>query len=209
MLLEFEGRTRLYRHAAETIEARRPDEVAPALERLRGREAAGFIGYGAGAALEPKLAPIARDAGPGEPPLLWFGLFDGWEEVDAEALLPDPAGAWAGRPRPLVEREAHEAAIARALEHILDGDIYQANLTFPPRSRRRGTRSPFTPRSARGSGRWGGMSSPASTGSSPSRGAVLHGRFRTVTRATDEGDRTGRQSEPEALPRDPSSAPRI
>lgn len=131
MLLEFQGRARLYRRPVGTIEARRPDDVAPALERLRGREAAGFVGYGAGAALEPKLAPLARDSEPGEPPLLWFGLFDSWEEVDAEALLPDPAGAWAGRPRPLVERPAHEAAIARALDHILDGDIYQANLTFP------------------------------------------------------------------------------
>jgi para-aminobenzoate synthetase/4-amino-4-deoxychorismate lyase len=130
-LLEFEGRARLYRHPAATVEARRPEEVAPALERLRGRHGAGFIGYGSGHALEPKLAPLAAGAADGDPPLLWFGLFDGWEEVEAEALLPDPAGAWAGRPRPLVEREAHEAAIARALDHILAGDIYQANLTFP------------------------------------------------------------------------------
>ena len=130
VLLEFEGRARLYRRPVETIEARRPGEIIAALQRLRGREAAGYIGYDAGAALEPKLAPLARDSGPGEPPLLWFGLFDGWEEVDCETLLPDPAGAWAGRPRPLIEREAHEAAIEQALDHILEGDIYQANLTF-------------------------------------------------------------------------------
>src|SRR4051812_12550843 len=131
VLLEFEGRTRLYRRPLEVVEALQPAEVPLALERLRGRHAAGFVGYEAGHALEPKLAPLATEAGAGEPPLLWFGLFNGGEEVDAGALLPDPAGAWAGRPRPLVEREAHEAAIARALEHILDGDIYQANLTFP------------------------------------------------------------------------------
>jgi para-aminobenzoate synthetase/4-amino-4-deoxychorismate lyase len=131
VLLEFEGRSRLYRHPAEMVEARRPDQIAPALARLRGRHAAGFVGYEAGHALEPKLAPLADAAPPDGPPLLWFGLFDGWEEVDPEALLPDPAGAWAGRPRPLVAREDHEAAIARALEHILAGDIYQANLTFP------------------------------------------------------------------------------
>ncbi|HYE26863.1 MAG TPA: aminodeoxychorismate synthase component I [Allosphingosinicella sp.] len=115
----------------EIVEARRPEDVAPALERLRGRHAAGFVGYGAGHALEPKLAPLARDAAKGQPPLLWFGLFGGEREVDAEALLPDPAGAWAGRPRPLVAREAHEAAITRARNLILDGEIYQANLTFP------------------------------------------------------------------------------
>lgn len=130
-LLEFEGRARLYRNPAEIVEARRPGDVAEALERLRGRHAAGFMAYEAGHALESKLAPLGRDAGAYEPPLLWFGLFDGWEDADPEALLPDPAGAWAGRPRPRIEREAHEAAVAEALEHILAGDIYQANLTFP------------------------------------------------------------------------------
>jgi para-aminobenzoate synthetase/4-amino-4-deoxychorismate lyase len=128
-MLEFEGRSRLYRRPAEVVEARRPDEVGPALERLRGRHAAGYISYEAGHALEPKLAPLALGADGA--PLLWFGLFDRWEDVDAETLLPDPAGAWAGRPRPLVGRDEHEAAIARALDHILAGDIYQANLTFP------------------------------------------------------------------------------
>ncbi|MEA3052056.1 MAG: para-aminobenzoate synthetase / 4-amino-4-deoxychorismate lyase [Sphingomonadales bacterium] len=131
VLLDHEGGARLYRRPTETIEARRPGEVAAAIERLRGRHAAGFVAYEAGHALEPKLAPLARDAGPEEAPLLWFGLFDRWEEVDPDRLLPDPAGAWAGRPRPLVDRSDHEAAIARVLEHILAGDIYQANFTFP------------------------------------------------------------------------------
>jgi para-aminobenzoate synthetase/4-amino-4-deoxychorismate lyase len=131
VLLEFEGGPRLYRNPVETVEARRPDEVEPALRKLRGRHAAGFVGYEAGHALEPKLAPLARGAPADAPPLLWFGLFDGWEAVDPAALLPDPGGAWAGRPRPVLAREEHEAAVERALDHILAGDIYQANLTFP------------------------------------------------------------------------------
>jgi para-aminobenzoate synthetase/4-amino-4-deoxychorismate lyase len=130
VLLEFEGRARLYRRPLDVVEARRPGEIGPALQRLRGRHAAGFLAYEAGHALEPKLAPIAAEAAAGAPPLLWFGLFDGWEDVDSAAWLPDPAGAWAGRPRPRIERSAHEAAVERALEHILAGDIYQANLTF-------------------------------------------------------------------------------
>jgi para-aminobenzoate synthetase/4-amino-4-deoxychorismate lyase len=130
VLLEFEGGARLYRSPAEVVEARRPEDVRPALDRLRGRHSAGFVAYEAGHALEPKLAPLAIEAEAGGPPLLWFGLFDGWEEIAPDRLLPDPAGAWAARPRPLVERPAHEAAIDRALEHILAGDIYQANLTF-------------------------------------------------------------------------------
>jgi len=130
VLIEFEGGARLYRDPCEWVEARRPDEVRPALDRLRNRHAAGFLAYEAGHALEPKLAPLAVEAEVGAPPLLWFGLFDGWEEVDPRALLPDPAGAWAARPRPLAERSLHEAAVGQALEHILAGDIYQANFTF-------------------------------------------------------------------------------
>jgi para-aminobenzoate synthetase/4-amino-4-deoxychorismate lyase len=130
VLLEFEGTARLYRNPAEVVEARRPDQVAPALERLRGRHAAGFMAYEAGHGLEPKLAPLSGDSGAEGPPLLWFGLFEAWETVDPAVLLPDPAGARAGPPRPRVGRDAHEAAIAQALEHILAGDIYQANLTF-------------------------------------------------------------------------------
>jgi para-aminobenzoate synthetase/4-amino-4-deoxychorismate lyase len=115
------------------VEARAPDEVRPALERLRGRNAAGFIGYEAGHALERKLAPIARHAPVGEPPLLWFGLFQGWEAIDLEAALPDPAGAWAGQPQPLVERSDYQAQAARVREHIYAGDAYQVNLTFQAR----------------------------------------------------------------------------
>ncbi|MEO7177798.1 MAG: aminodeoxychorismate synthase, component I, partial [Allosphingosinicella sp.] len=109
VLLQFDGQARLYRGPVEVVEARRPDEIVPALERLRGRHAAGFIAYEAGHGLEPRLAPLARPVEADGPPLLWFGLFEGFEEVDPAALLPDPAGAWAAPPRPLVERAAHEA----------------------------------------------------------------------------------------------------
>ena len=126
------GNARLYRNPLEIIEARRPEEVRPAVARLRGAglHAAGFLGYEAGHALEPKLAPLARPADEDAPSLLWFGLFDGFEAVDASRLA-DPAGAWAGAPRPLVEREAYRAAVAKVKAHIRAGDVYQANLTFP------------------------------------------------------------------------------
>jgi para-aminobenzoate synthetase/4-amino-4-deoxychorismate lyase len=128
VLLDFQGERRLWRHPVEIVEARRPEEVRPALDRLRGREAAGFLAYEAGYALEPKLIRLARPPAAGGPPLLWFGIFEppeAWEEP-----LPDVDGAWAGPPVPLIQREPHEAAIDAARAHILDGDIYQANLTF-------------------------------------------------------------------------------
>ena len=129
------GRGLLYRRPVEIVDAREPSEVRPALARLReavreGRHCAGFIAYEAGHALEAKLAPLCRVAPAGAPPLLWFGLFDAPEHVCVEALLPDPASAWAGAPRPLIERGAYEAAAEEAIAHIEAGDIYQANLTF-------------------------------------------------------------------------------
>ena len=125
------GRARLYTAPADIVETRDPGGVRACLERLRGRHAAGFIAYEAGYALEPKLAPLAEPAPIDAPPLLWFGLFDRCEEVDAADFLPDPAGAWAERPRPLVAERDYLAAAERVIEHIFAGDVYQANLTFP------------------------------------------------------------------------------
>ena len=154
-LLEFEGGPRLYRNPVEAVEARTPDEVRPALERLRGRHAAGFISYEAGHALERKLAPLARPAGEGGPPLLWFGLFDGWDEAPP---LPDPAGAWAARPSPLVSRETYVEAAARVRERILAGDVYQANLTFQAEVRTAGhPLGLYAALKERAGARWGGV----------------------------------------------------
>ena len=77
-------------------------KCCPALEALQaavrgGAHAAGFLAYEAGYALDPALADAARQ---GEGPLLWFGLFERFEEVDAASVLPDPDGAWNGQPQP-------------------------------------------------------------------------------------------------------------
>jgi para-aminobenzoate synthetase/4-amino-4-deoxychorismate lyase len=123
------GGARLYRAPVEIVEAWRLDEVRPALARLRDaeREAVGFLAYEAGHALEPKLAALAPETG--EMPLLWFGLFAPPELIDL-ARLPSPDGAWAAEPSPRIAREAYLAAAETVLEHILEGDVYQANLTF-------------------------------------------------------------------------------
>ncbi|MET3724984.1 aminodeoxychorismate synthase component I [Sphingomonas trueperi] len=128
-----DGEARLYVDPVEIVVAHRLDEIAPALDRLRaaaseGLDAVGWLAYEAGAALEP--AAPARDM---EGPLLWFGLFRCHQRLPADAvpaLLPDPDGAWAGRPRPQLDRAAYDTALARVLSYIEAGDIYQANLTF-------------------------------------------------------------------------------
>ncbi|HEY0316430.1 MAG TPA: aminodeoxychorismate synthase component I [Sphingomonas sp.] len=129
--LEGAAPARLYRDPVETIATDDPARLANCLAALRyaqvhGLHAAGWIAYDAGALGEPP-------AGVAGAPLLWFGLFERYETIAPErvaALLPDPAGAWAGAPKPLIDRAAYAAAFARVKAYIAAGDIYQANLTF-------------------------------------------------------------------------------
>jgi para-aminobenzoate synthetase/4-amino-4-deoxychorismate lyase len=124
---------RLYADPVEIVRADSLDQVRPALEalraaRARGLDAAGCLSYEAGAALESAAMGHA-----GAAPLLWFGLFEGHTEIprdEVPALLPDPAGAWAGAPKPEIARADYDAALGRVLDYISAGDIYQANLTF-------------------------------------------------------------------------------
>jgi len=124
---------RLYRAPLRTIVAATPREVPAALAAVRaaraeGLHAAGYLNYEAGAALQPRAPVLA-----GNEPVLWFGLFDRFDEIAADAvpaLLPDPAGAWAGAPRPEIDRETYDARLARVQALIAAGDIYQANLTW-------------------------------------------------------------------------------
>jgi para-aminobenzoate synthetase/4-amino-4-deoxychorismate lyase len=124
---------RLYAAPVETITTTEIGQVSACLERLRsaarhGLHVAGFLSYEAGGAFEP-VAGVSD----GGLPLLWFGVFEAFEAIASDevaALFPDPAGAWLGPPQPRVERAAYDAKLARVLDLIAAGDIYQANLTF-------------------------------------------------------------------------------
>ena len=125
---------RLYADPVEIVTAQQPEDVRPALGRLRaalaeGFHVAGYLAYEAGHELEPKLAPIARGTEDGAPPLLWFGLFRKAAFAEAGSLLPPPGGT-AAAARPLLAEEDYRSAIGQVKEHIATGDIYQANLTF-------------------------------------------------------------------------------
>ncbi|WP_448659396.1 aminodeoxychorismate synthase component I [Sphingomonas sp. CJ99] len=129
------GRAMLYSRPRRTILAASPDAVGPALAEVReagaqGLHAAGFVSYEAGHALEPRFAPLIR-APAGGLPLIWFGLFEVAEPVDAATLLPDAEGAWIGAAEPAIRRDAYLAVFKRVQDFIRAGDIYQANLTFP------------------------------------------------------------------------------
>jgi para-aminobenzoate synthetase/4-amino-4-deoxychorismate lyase len=133
---------RLYRGPADLIVARRPEEIEPALERLRqlserGLHVAGYLAYEAGLCLEPRLAALARGRCGADGPLLWFGAFERYETIAArqvpEWLLAQggdaPAGI--GPLDPQVSPGGYGAAFDAILEAIRAGDIYQANLTLP------------------------------------------------------------------------------
>jgi para-aminobenzoate synthetase / 4-amino-4-deoxychorismate lyase len=123
---------RLYRDPVKIVSTSEPSEVPALLDALRRSpfHAAGFIGYEAGYALEPKLASHGKAP---SLPLIWFGLFEEFEEIapsDVPTLLPSAVGGWTGEPKPEVSRHAYGELIDRVKNYISAGDIYQANLTI-------------------------------------------------------------------------------
>lgn len=129
---------RLYRDPVEIVRADRLDDVAGALQSVRGARdrglhAAGFMSYEAGFALEPRLARLGGTSPDANaPPLVWFGLFAGYESIDpaaVPALFPVPADIAIAPPQPLIDRARYGAAFSQVQNLIRAGDIYQANLS--------------------------------------------------------------------------------
>lgn len=109
--------------------------VKPALERVRqaGRDGlwcAGFIGYEAGYALEPKLSGLVGD--PSQHPLLWFGIFDAprpfddWPQL-ATGTVEECFDLAAS---PLIAEGDYLASVDQVLGYVRAGDIYQVNFTY-------------------------------------------------------------------------------
>jgi para-aminobenzoate synthetase/4-amino-4-deoxychorismate lyase len=156
VLLDFDGRRQLYRRPSRIIEVREPEQIVATLEGLRGQTAAGFIGYEAGYALEPRLRDLAAKPQPDEPPLLWFGVFDDGPEPAPD--LPDGRGVWVGAPEPVIDEPAYDMRLATLAEHLLAGNIYQANFTFPAHVRFSGhPLALYTQLQSRAQARWGAV----------------------------------------------------
>ncbi len=132
---------RLYEAPREVVVARRPEEVLPALERIAalsagGLHLAGYLAYEAGLALEPKLAALAAPRTGANGPLVWFGAFESYREIAADAVPAWLAGEASGPAQvgpldPQLSPGGYAAAFGALQERIAAGDIYQANLTFP------------------------------------------------------------------------------
>lgn len=129
------GRLLQFAGPRAVVRADDPADVGPALAaledaRAKGRFVAGYFAYELGYTLEPRLAPLLPKDRNG--PLLWFGVFDGVEAVDA------PVGegrAYAGLLRHEWSREEYRRRFESTHRYIADGDIYQANLSLRSRFR--------------------------------------------------------------------------
>ena len=129
------GQAAVFSAPRRVLVAHAPGDVAPVLAdldaaRAEGAWVAGWIGYEAGFALEPRLQPLFRAP---EGPLLAFGLFDA--PVSAAGWAEDAGPASLSAPEPMITQGDYQAAFARVAAWIAAGDAYQVNLTFPMAAR--------------------------------------------------------------------------
>ncbi|MEC7299252.1 MAG: aminodeoxychorismate synthase component I [Pseudomonadota bacterium] len=114
------------------IRADRAEDVLPALRRIdqaraAGKWCAGFVAYEAGFALDPKLLDhMPRDRAT---PLVLMGIFDAPLDRPVPAPRTSPAGLTDLHPG--WKFDEYAPRFAQVHQHLRQGDIYQANLTFP------------------------------------------------------------------------------
>jgi len=100
---------------------------------------AGLASYELGYAFEPRLSPlIPKDR---KMPLLAFGVYDAPSAADAVLARATREAAKASLTAPKAGWDAtrHATAMAKVIDYIGAGDIYQANLTLRMRAKRSGT----------------------------------------------------------------------
>src|SRR3546814_7310839 len=148
LLEDLEGGTAtLFERPSEALVATTAAEVTSAIGRAdqlieAGRTMAGWIGYEAGYALEPRLHARLQPGGtPGA--LLRLFAFDDRTSIPSEEVDDWLAGRAAGnayldRLEPAISFEQYAAAFHHVKAAITAGDIYQANPTFPLRGPWRG-----------------------------------------------------------------------
>jgi para-aminobenzoate synthetase component I len=141
---DLQARSTLFAQPKEIVSARTGEELEGALKRLEearseGLWSAGYIAYEAGYHLEPALNELS-----GEDralPLLQFGLFDApVDERDYPEAIRPASGVKAGLSEiaPGWDFATYRERFSRLHRHLMKGDIYQANLTFPIHARWQG-----------------------------------------------------------------------
>ena len=163
----------LFADPVDIIAVERPEEIGPALDRLRkavdsGLHAAGFFSYELGYALEPKLVSLMPERR--NVPLIWLGLYrkpvemtSG--EVEHWLATHTRSGSYSFTNVTLAWDEAdYLQRYEQVQEKIRAGDIYQLNLTFKANFNARGLAAhPLSATCARSS------ASPMAASSIPAR----------------------------------------
>ncbi len=124
-------RSLLFENPVEIVTIDRAQDVQAALHSItsavydRGLYAAGFLTYEAAAAYNLATHRPAPDS----VPLLWFGLYEQWEELETMAM---PEGSYrVGDWRAALDWQAYRAAIKAIKSYIARGHTYQVNYTMP------------------------------------------------------------------------------
>ncbi len=114
----------------EVLRAMSVPEVLPVLREAEaaldsGRWIAGYVAFEAAPAFDPAFHAHP----PGALPLAWFGVYDGprVHPMSQTATGTIQSGPW----KPGLDEAQYHRAIARIHEHIVAGDTYQVNYTFP------------------------------------------------------------------------------
>jgi aminodeoxychorismate synthase component I len=135
------GRALLYEEplelcVVETISVERAlDRLADFLARNERHRCAGFLGYDLRDAVERLPRTIEDDL---PVPVVFVAAFERVTTWPALLVPPAPTGEATLGLRAHVTRADYEARVARIVEHIRAGDVFQANLTQPFSGRFRG-----------------------------------------------------------------------
>ena len=130
---------RRFQKPVRVVTAVSPQDVLPALVELEtavqaeNLYAAGFMAYEAAAAFDLAVHPPLDGL-----PLLWFGLFENFEEIEQPPISNPSAGSGQVLQSPAVgdwqsaiSRTDYNTAIQQIKDYIAAGDTYQVNYTFP------------------------------------------------------------------------------
>ncbi len=131
-------KTRFYQRPRALITAYKASQILPALKQIddalaAGHHIAGYASYELGFYLNSKLTQLAPP--PSDMPLLCFGIFDGFTDMagapDFKKITRPETSQTLPKLTPNWSQEAYLSRFERIKTYIQNGDIYQANLTFP------------------------------------------------------------------------------
>ncbi len=130
---------RLFEHPQQVITAANSSSFTDSLERIEGHvhaggEAAGFVHYEAGYALEPQLQALQSEK---TGTLLWFGLYRESAALEDIHFPPSEPGDQIEGLTVTMPRNQYCEKLEEIHELIAAGEVYQLNFTYPVRFRAR------------------------------------------------------------------------